>query len=148
MLFSRAHDMDPVFIELDDRSDISAAEAAAEKATSGLIAQIESHGLGFLASPEGVARDPRLVEEALSLAVGKVHQKVDLSGLILTGGTTAYEVCRRIGVKSLQLRQRISWGVVLAQALDSSGMAIAVKGGSLGDVDAIRKVVETVQALV
>jgi uncharacterized protein YgbK (DUF1537 family) len=60
---------------------------------------------------------------------------------------SVYEVCRRIGVKSLQLRQRISWGVVLTQAPDLSGMAIAVKGGSLGDVDAIKKVVDTVRFL-
>jgi uncharacterized protein YgbK (DUF1537 family) len=82
------------------------------------------------------------------LAVGKVHEQTELSGLILTGGTTAYEVCRRIGVKCLQLRQRIGWGVVLTQAPDLSGMAIAVKGGSLGDVDVIEKVVETVRSLV
>jgi uncharacterized protein YgbK (DUF1537 family) len=90
--------------------------------------------------------DPCGVEDALSLAVGKVHQSVDLSGLILTGGTTAYSVCRHIGVKHLQLRQRIGWGVVLSQAPDLSGTAIAVKGGSLGDVDAIQKVVDTIRS--
>jgi len=146
-LFSHTHSIEPVFIDVDDRSNLASIEAAAEKATSSLIAQIESHGLGFLASPESPVCDPRLVEEALSLAVGKVYEKADLSGLILTGGSTAYEVCRRIGVKCLQLRQRISWGVVLTQASDLSDMAIAVKGGSLGDVDAIKKVVGTVRSL-
>jgi len=146
-LFSHEHGIEPVFIDVDDQSNRAASMAAVEKATAGLIAQIESQGLGFLASPESLVRDPRLVEEALSLAVGKVYENADLSGLILTGGTTAYEVCRRIGVKCLQLRQRISWGVVLTQASDLSGMAIAVKGGSLGDVDAIKKVVDTVRSL-
>jgi uncharacterized protein YgbK (DUF1537 family) len=147
-LFSHTHGIEPVFIDVDNGSNLAAIDAAAEHATSSLIAQIESHGLGFLAAPESTVRDPRLVEEALSLAVGKVYEKADLSGLILTGGTTAYEVCRRIGVKCLQLRQRISWGVVLAQTSDLSGMAIAVKGGSLGDVDAIQKVFDTVRSLV
>jgi uncharacterized protein YgbK (DUF1537 family) len=146
-LFSHTHGIEPVFIDVDDRSNRAAIKTSAEKATASLIAQIEYHGLGFLASPESLIRDPRLVEEALSLAVGKVYEKADLSGLLLTGGTTAYEVCRRIGVKSLQLRQRISWGVVLTQAPDLSGMAIAVKGGSLGDKDAIKKVVDTVRSL-
>jgi uncharacterized protein YgbK (DUF1537 family) len=148
MLFSQTHSIDPVFIDVDNRSNSAGIEAAVESATAGLIGQIENHGLGFLASPPDQAHDPRLVEEALSLAVSKVHEKADLSGLILTGGTTAFEVCRRIGVKRLQLRQRISWGVVLTQAPDLSGMAIAVKGGSLGDADAIEKVVETVRSLV
>lgn len=147
-LFSHAHGIEPVFIDVDDRSNLAAIKAAAEKVTSSLIAQIESHGLGFLTSPESLVRDPRLVEEALSLAVDKVYEKADLSGLILTGGTTAYEVCRRIGIKCLQLRQRISWGVVLTQASDLSGLAIAVKGGSLGDMDAIKKVVDAVRSLV
>jgi uncharacterized protein YgbK (DUF1537 family) len=146
-LFSHTHGIEPVFIDVDDRSNQTTIMAAAEKATASLMAQIESHGLGFLASPESPVCDPRLVEEALSLAVGKVYEKAHLSGLILTGGTTAYEVCRRLGVKCLQLRQRISWGVVLTQASDLSGMAIAVKGGSLGDVDAIKKVVDTVRSL-
>ena len=147
-LFSHTYDIEPVFIGVDDQSNLAAVKAAAENAASSLIAQIESHGLGLLASPENPARTPRLVEEGLSLAVGKVYEKSALSGLILTGGTTAYEVCRRIGVKCLQLRQRISWGVVLAQTSDLSGMAIAVKGGSLGDVDAIKKVVDAFRSLV
>jgi uncharacterized protein YgbK (DUF1537 family) len=144
-VFSHIHGIEPVIIDVDDRSNSAAIEAAAAKATFFLIDQIESHGLGFLASPRSPVGDPCLVEEALSLTVGKVYESADLSGLILTGGTTAYSVCRRIGAKHLQLRQRISWGVVLTQAPDLSGMAIAVKGGSLGDVDAIQKIVDTVR---
>jgi len=146
-LFSHTQGIEPVFIDVDDHSNLTTIMAAAEKAAASLIVQIESHGLGFLASPESLVSEPRLVEEALSLAVDKVYEIADLSGLILTGGTTAYEVCRRIGIKTLQLRQRISWGVVLTQSADLSGMAIAVKGGSLGDVDAIKQVVDTVRSL-
>jgi uncharacterized protein YgbK (DUF1537 family) len=144
--FSRTHGIEPVFMDIDDSGKFAAIEAAAEQATSRLMDQIERHGLGFLASPRNPVGDPCLVEEALSLAVGKVYESADLSGLILTGGTTAYSVCRRTGVKHLQLRQRIGWGVVLTQAPDLSGMAIAVKGGSLGDVDAIQKIVDTVRS--
>jgi len=145
---SHTHGIEPVLIDIDDRSDLAAIEAEAEKATSGLMDQIESCGLGFLASSEKVVHDPCLVEEALSLTILKIYERADLSGLLLTGGTTAYTVCRRIGVNRLQLRQRIGWGVILTQAPGLSGMAIGVKGGSLGDVDAIKKMVDTVQGLV
>jgi uncharacterized protein YgbK (DUF1537 family) len=145
---SHTHGIEPVLIDIDDRSDFTAIEAEAEKATSGLMDQIESCGLGFLASSEKVVHDPCLVEEALSLTILKIYERADLSGLLLTGGTTAYTVCRRIGVNRLQLRQRIGWGVILTQAPGLSGMAIGVKGGSLGDVDAIKKMVDTVQGLV
>jgi uncharacterized protein YgbK (DUF1537 family) len=147
-LISHTHGIEPVIIDVDDRLNLAAIETAAAKATSCLMHQIESHGLGFLASPRDPVRDPGRVEAAISLAVGKVYDSADLSGLILTGGTTAYSVCRRIGAMHLQLRQRIGWGVVLTQAPDLSGMAIAVKGGSLGDVDAIQKLVDTVRSLV
>jgi len=146
-LFSQTHAIEPVFLGVDDDHTLAAVEAAAENAAAGLTAQIESHGLGLLASPQRPARVPRLVEQGLSLAAGKVYEKAALSGLILTGGTTAYEVCRRIGVNCLQLRERISWGVVLAQTPDLSGMAVAVKGGSLGDADAIQKVVDAFRSL-
>jgi hypothetical protein len=144
--FSRNHGIEPVLIDIDDDSKFTAIEKAAGKAAIRLLDQIESHGLGCLASPGSPVGDPCRVEEALSLAMGKVYESADLSGLILTGGTTAYSICRRIGVKHIQLRQRIGWGVVLTQAPDLSGMAIAVKGGSLGDVDAIQKIVGTVRS--
>ncbi len=145
---SHTHGIEPVLIDIDGRSDLAAIEAEAEKATSSLMDQIESCGLGLLASPENFVHDPCLVEEALSLTVRKIYENADLSGLILTGGTTAYTVCRRIGVKRLQLRQRTSLGIILTQAPDLSGMAIGVKGGSLGDVDAINKTVDAVRSLV
>ncbi len=147
-VLSHTHGIEPVLIDMDDESDLAAIKAEAEKVTSSLLDQIESCGLGFLASPENLVHDPSLVEEALSLTIRKIHERVALSGLILTGGTTAYTVCRRIGVKRLHLRQRISWGVILTQAPDLSGMAVGVKGGSLGDVDAIKQIVDTVRSLV
>ena len=94
-----------------------------------------------------VFRDSHFVEEVLAHAVDRLDEKVALSALILTGGTTAYTVCRRMGIKRLQLRQRISWGVVLSQASELSGMAVAVKGGSLGEAEAFHKTVETVRSL-
>jgi uncharacterized protein YgbK (DUF1537 family) len=147
-LFSHTHGIEPVIIDVADHSKFAAIEAAAAKATCRLLDQIKSHGLGILASPRSLVGDPCRVEAVLSLAVGKIYKNADLSGLILTGGTTAYSVCRLIGAKQLQLRQRIGWGVVLTQAPDLSGLAIVVKGGSLGDVDAIQKIVDTVRSLI
>jgi uncharacterized protein YgbK (DUF1537 family) len=144
-LFSQTHGIEPVTVDVDDRRKFASIETAAERATARLIDQIQSHGLGLLASPPHLVNDPCRVEETLSLTVGKVYEKAELSGLILTGGTTAYSVCRHIGIKHLQLRQRIDWGVVLTQAPDLSGMAIAVKGGSLGNVDAIQKLFDTLR---
>jgi uncharacterized protein YgbK (DUF1537 family) len=67
--------------------------------------------------------------------------------LILTGGATAYTVCSRLGITQLELRQRIRSGVVLTQVPELSGLAIGIKGGSLGDVDAISTMIDAIQAL-
>ena len=56
-LFSRTHGIEPVLMDVNDRSNLAAIKAAAEKVTSRLMDQIESHGLCFLASPESLVCD-------------------------------------------------------------------------------------------
>jgi uncharacterized protein YgbK (DUF1537 family) len=112
-----------------------------------LLGQIQARGLAFLVSPEKSIDAPSTLEKALALTVGTLHEKSALCGVILTGGTTAYNVCRHLGIKVLKLRQRISWGVVLAQSPELSGMAVGVKGGSLGETDSINQIIAAVRSL-
>jgi uncharacterized protein YgbK (DUF1537 family) len=147
-LSSKTHGLDPVFIQMDASIDCASIEAEAERATVNLTDQIEKFGLGFLASSEDPIHDPDRVEKSLSLAVQKICDRKKLAGLILTGGTTAYGVCRLMEIKRLQLRQRITPGVVLAQAPEVCGMAIGIKGGSLGELDALDKMIDTLRSLV
>ena len=106
----------------------------------------KNHDLGFLASSEQSVDDPIMVEETVALAIRRIHESTPLAGLVLTGGTTAYNVCRQLGVKHLRLRRRIGWGVTLAQAPDLAGMAVGVKGGSLGAADAINQIIANVRS--
>jgi uncharacterized protein YgbK (DUF1537 family) len=87
------------------------------------------------------------VETSIAATIHDICQRTKLSGLILTGGTTAYTVCQRIGVKHIHLRERIASGTILAQVPAFNGMAICNKGGSLGEPDALVRVVETVKSL-
>ncbi len=66
---SHVHGIEPVLVDIDDRLDLASIEAQTEKTTSLLMGQIESHGLGLLASPENDVHDPCLIEEALSLTM-------------------------------------------------------------------------------
>jgi uncharacterized protein YgbK (DUF1537 family) len=146
-LACRTHGIEPAVIPAAALRDGSAIQAAAERSAGALLSQIEARGLAFLASPEESIDDPSMLEEALALTVGKLREKSSLCGVILTGGTTAYNVCRHLGITVLNLRQRISWGVVLAQSAQLSGMAVGVKGGSLGETDSINQTIAVMRSL-
>ncbi len=143
----QTHEIEPAVISLDTLRDGSAIEATAETAAAALLSQIQTRGLAFVVSPEKSVDEPPMLEEAVARAIGKLHEKSALCGVILTGGTTAYTVCRHLGITVLKLRRRISWGVVLAQAPELSGMAIGVKGGSLGETDSINQIIAAVRSL-
>ncbi|RJQ49725.1 MAG: four-carbon acid sugar kinase family protein [Desulfobacteraceae bacterium] len=138
---SKAHRLDSVHIRPEDPLSI---DAASEKAASQLLEQMKQCGIGALCTPEDAVYEPGLVEKAISRSVRLVSDRIRLSGLLLTGGSTGYETCRAIGIRRLCLRERISPGTVIAQA-PPSGMAVLIKGGSLGEPDAFLRFVETVK---
>jgi uncharacterized protein YgbK (DUF1537 family) len=103
--------------------------------------------VGVLKSPEHNVLDPVLVETMLADTITTLKQQTPIRGVVLTGGSTAYTVCRRLGVRQLQLRQRMGFGVVVAQAPELSGMVVGIKGGSLGEMDAFINLVNFQQSL-
>ncbi len=146
-VLSKTYDVEPVTIKLDAKTDINKIEPIAEDTTVNLLYQLNNSNLSFLTSPENTTLDPDLVEASIATTIHHICEKTKLSGLILTGGTTAYTVCQRIGVKHIQLRERIASGTILAQVPDFNGMAICNKGGSLGEPDALVRVVDTIKSL-
>jgi D-threonate/D-erythronate kinase len=141
---SRSHGLAPVLIHIDDsRADDRVAEAAALRLTT----QMAGSGLGLLSTPENALFDPGRVEHVLAMTVQAVCDRIRLGGLLLTGGTTGYEACRRIGIRRLRLREKITWGAVMAQAPDMDGMAVLIKGGSLGEPEVMNQFVEIVRSL-
>jgi uncharacterized protein YgbK (DUF1537 family) len=144
---ARQYGVDPAVLQVDTDGQLLGREADAEDAAIWVLRQLERCGVAFLASPETPVADPSRVEATLAQAIEKIHERVPLSALILTGGATAYTVCSRLGITQLELRQRIRSGVVLTQVPELSGMAIGMKGGSLGDLDAVSTMIGAIQAL-
>jgi D-threonate/D-erythronate kinase len=141
---SRRHRLEPILVRMEDSLP---AESAAEDAALRLTAQMKGSGLGLLATPETTVYDPGRVEHVLATTVQAVCDRIRLGGLLLTGGTTGYEACRRIGIRRLRLREKITWGAVMAQAPDLDDMAVLVKGGSLGDPEVMNHFAEIVKSL-
>jgi len=147
-VLSEASGIDPVWIEAYTENSSGNIKGIVDRALVNLFNQFENFGIGLLASPADVKLDPNFVENALAITVEKIFEHTSLSGLILTGGTTAYKVCRRIGIASIELRERIASGTILAQVPSLSGMAVCNKGGSLGEPDALVKVADRIKALI
>ncbi len=144
---ARQYGVDPVVLPVAARGALPELEVDIEQAVVSVLQQLECSGVGFLASPETPVADPSLVESALAQVIETIYDRTQLSALILTGGATAFTVCSRLGVTRLELRHRISSGVVLTQVSELSGLAIGMKGGSLGTVEAISMMIDALRVL-
>ena len=143
---SKTLNVEPISIPQNSTA-LKLAHNTEQNVVGRLLDQISQSRVGVLTSPEHSVLDPILVETVLANTLKALHQQIPIKGIILTGGSTAYAVCRRLGVRQLQLRQRMGFGVVIAQSPELSGMVIGIKGGSLGELDAFTNLVKFQQSL-
>ena len=144
--FAKTFDVEPITI-LQNPTGLKLSQNTGQKVVGHLLDQISRSRVGVLTSPGHGLLDPMLVETVLADTINALNQQTPIRGVILTGGSTAYTVCRRLGVRQLRLRQRMGFGVVVAQAPELSGMVIGIKGGSLGEMDAFINLVKFQQSL-
>lgn len=83
---------------------------------------------------------PELCERAIGFLAEvsrRALQSARVPALFLTGGETAYSVCRALGVETLKLHARIAPLVVASRVVGGpcEGMFIITKGGSIGPDD-------------
>ena len=144
--FVKTFNMEPITI-LQNPPELKQSPNTGQKVVGRLLDQISQSRVGVLTSPRHILQDPMLVETVLANTIKALNQQTPIGGVILTGGSTAYTVCRSLGIQQLQLRQRMGFGVVAAQAPELSGMAIGIKGGSLGEMDTFINLVKFQQSL-
>jgi uncharacterized protein YgbK (DUF1537 family) len=144
--FANTFNVQPITIP-HNRTEVTVSHHAERNVVECLLDQISQSKVGVLTSPEHNVLDPVLVETMLADTITTLKQQTPIRGVVLTGGSTAYTVCRRLGVRQLQLRQRMGFGVVVAQAPELSGMVVGIKGGSLGEMDAFINLVNFQQSL-
>jgi len=75
-------------------------------------------------------------------------ESVPLAALVLTGGETAYSVCRALDIRALKLHARIAPLVVASKAVGEPchGMIVVAKGGSIGPDDLVSKIHESLRS--
>jgi uncharacterized protein YgbK (DUF1537 family) len=143
---AKSYDVEPICLPpVGDESRLPHADDS--KGIGQVLDQIARSGVGILASPDKIFTNPIIVETALADTLAILHRQLPIAGVILTGGATAYAVCRRLGVQQLQLRQQMGFGVTVAQAPELDGTVIGIKGGSLGAMDALVSLVKLLESL-
>lgn len=83
------------------------------------------------------------IGEIISLTLGEITEKIlsyrKISGLILTGGSTATAVCRAIGAKGLMIEDEVLPGIPLSKIIGGrhDGLHVITKAGGFGDENAM-----------
>lgn len=85
----------------------------------------------------------RLMAGILAELVEAILRKQQISGILLSGGDTASEVCRQLDVRTIQVQGEIEPGVPAGYFIDSRGRHIRVvtKAGGFGGESAIIKAI-------
>jgi uncharacterized protein YgbK (DUF1537 family) len=85
----------------------------------------------------------REIASALGAIVKLVAEGQSLSALFLTGGETAINVCRALGVAAIQVEEEVSPGIPAGTVLGQpcGGVRLVTKAGGFGDKKAITKAI-------
>jgi len=102
------------------------------------------HPAALLLTPERSAAPPAVIERELGEIAAAVRREIELTGLFVTGGSSAFSFLKASGVSRLSLATRISFGAITAYT--DSGSVVCVKGGSLGSEDVMARFLDLVAA--
>ncbi|HHW73241.1 MAG TPA: four-carbon acid sugar kinase family protein [Firmicutes bacterium] len=91
--------------------------------------------------------DQAAVAKNLSLLIRQLVQEVELSGLVLAGGTIAYQVCSEIGITALEIVDQVEEGIPVARAVEGNVPLIVTKAGGFGKEDALLESVRRIKQL-
>jgi len=123
--------VEPVRLETSSPDSRKAAERRARRV-------LANTGVAVVATDEDPT-DPVGVERAISDLCEDTVGRGHVATLFLTGGSTAFAVCRHLGIGRLRIRESVATGAVIAST--NAGLAVCVKGGSLGEVDTLERIV-------
>lgn len=91
-----------------------------------------------------------LPERSQAIAIGlgnlaaEIAQGESLSGLVLTGGSTAFSTCRALGVVTIELREEVAPGIPAGTVLEGErkGIKLVTKAGGFGEDDALLRAIK------
>ncbi|MBI2468781.1 MAG: four-carbon acid sugar kinase family protein [Candidatus Rokubacteria bacterium] len=108
------------------------------------VARLEARGVPVLTPPPADTGDRATIVQALADAARREIERGAPRTLLLTGGETAYSVCRTLGAAAIALGGELEPGVAFGVLLDGpfEGLAVITKAGGFGDADTLVHVLE------
>jgi uncharacterized protein YgbK (DUF1537 family) len=87
------------------------------------------------------------IAEALGSIAADLVRSHTVSGLVVTGGATAFAVCQRLEILSLEIEDEIAAGVPAGRVIGGpwDGLRLVTKAGGFGEPDTLRKAIEHIR---
>jgi uncharacterized protein YgbK (DUF1537 family) len=121
------------------RRPLLAIAGSAHPVTREQAARAEARGVSVLMPPPGIDGDRAATVRALADAARREIERTVPRTVLLTGGETAYSVCRTLGAGALALGGEAAPGVAIGRLLDGpfGGLTVLTKAGGFGDPDTL-----------
>lgn len=84
----------------------------------------------------------RLISTALSDVVAAIVEHTGVNRLLVAGGETSADICRRLGIQAQAVYQEIQPGLPSCLSLDGPPMLLVLKSGSFGSPDFFERALE------
>jgi len=105
--------------------------------------RLAARGVPVLTAPPAAGDRAALVQALAESARGEIERSSPRT-VLLTGGETAYSVCRALGAAAIALGGEVEAGVAFGALVDGpfAGLAVLTKAGGFGDPDTLVRVHE------
>jgi len=126
------------------RGPLLVVAGSAHPVTRAQVARLAGRGARVLAPAATSSGVPAAVAAELGAAARRELARAAPGTLLLTGGETAYSVCRALGASGLVLAGEAAPGIAVGALLDGpfAGLTVLTKAGGFGDPDALVRIHE------
>jgi uncharacterized protein YgbK (DUF1537 family) len=126
------------------RRPLLVVAGSAHPVTRAQAARLAARGAPVLAPAATAAGDRTAVVQALAESARREIARSAPRTVLLTGGETAYSVCRALGAAAIALGGELEAGVALGALVAGpfAGLAVLTKAGGFGDPDTLVRVYE------
>jgi uncharacterized protein YgbK (DUF1537 family) len=115
---------------------------AIEEARAALVAE----GVAAVCSPDGRSANPRAAVSGLADVTAALAGEDLFDALVLTGGSTAFSVARRLGAAGIRLEGEVEPGVPFGTLVGPRPYRVVTKAGGFGGPETLVNAVETLTA--
>jgi uncharacterized protein YgbK (DUF1537 family) len=128
------------------RGPLLVVAGSAHPVTARQVSALAPRGIAMVApSPDGGSERDAILVSLAAAARAEIERRAPRS-VLLTGGETAYAVCRALGATAIALEGEIEPGIAVGHLLGGSfeGLTVMTKAGGFGDPDTLVRIDEAV----